>query len=513
MQQSAAYAVFMTRTSTIQIRMPGRVSLNQKDDCGLFVLASAFLAFSLMCWSAVFEGPKLTLALAIIPLVLPFMVAYAAMTERGILDPTALFPALFGAYNGVLLIRFLSDDVRHHIHYPVKFDPDVYFQGGLLSALGAIFITITWALWKPPAHKNLPKHDLTGWFKVGTIFYALGILLYLLQYLQIGGYWAALAIDRTKRFEVMTEVISLPYFGFVLVGLVMTTASGSGARKRAATIMMTGLWCVMVMAQGDRRLLLQTVLAVLSASTFLVAKSNTIRMRHLLLAIVAYVALAVAGQLREQVPWLVSDTVSQHTAHDSPATNSLLDSAKPENSELAGPFLSVLYNAEHVRDYSFGASYVDTIFSVLPRIFYRPKPPSPAEELANALHRGRIFGFPVAGWGYSPIAEAFLNFGIPGVCIISSLWMAAFIVLSKLRSYRWGLVTAAVLSPESINANRIDFRTVYLETFFCTAVVLLAAVIVRSLYLSSPRIRHRVTETRTLHQAFQQSDHVISNTV
>jgi hypothetical protein len=459
-----------------------------------------------------FEGPKLTLAIAIIPLVLPFMVAYAAMTERGILDPTALFPAFFGAYNGVLLIRFLSDDVRLHVNYPVKFDPDTYFRAGLLSTLAAIFIAITWALWKPPARKDLPKSNLTGWFKVGTIFYAFGILLYLLQYLQVGGYWAALAIDRTKRFEAMTEVISLPYFGFVLVGLVMMMASGSGARKRAATIAMTGLWCVLVIAQGDRRLLLQTVLAVLSASMFLSAKASRLRMRHLLLAIVAYVALAVVGQLREQVPWLVSGTVSQHRADDSRAANSLLDSAKPENSELAGPYLSLLYNAENVRDYSFGASYVDTIFAILPRILYRPKPLSPAAELANALHRGRIFGFAVAGWGYSPIAEAFLNFGIPGVCIISSLWMGAFIVLSRLRNCSWGLLTAAVLSPESLNANRIDFRTVYLEAFYGTAIVFLAALIVKSVYLSPSRIRHRAAETRTSHQALHKPDRVISNT-
>jgi hypothetical protein len=35
------------------------------------------------------------------------------------------------------------------------------------------------------------------------------LILYLLEYRQVG-YWAALAIGRTKQFEVMTEVISSP---------------------------------------------------------------------------------------------------------------------------------------------------------------------------------------------------------------------------------------------------------------------------------------------------------------
>ena len=509
MQRPGAYAAFMTSNSTIQVRLPRTVTLNAKGDWGVFVLASAFLAFSLMCWSVVCEGSKLTLAVAIVPLVLPFVVAYAAMTERGILDPTALFPACFAAYNGVPFIRFLSDDAQQHLIYPVKFEPDTYFRAGLFSALGAIFIAITWALWRPPAHKKVPKTDLTGWFHVGTAFYAFGILLYLLQYLQIGGYRAALAMDRVRRFEIMAErTLSLPYFAFVLVGLVMTAVSGKEPRKRATTILMTVLWGAMVMGQGDRRLLLQTVLAVLSAPMFLAAKSSKIRMKHLVLVICAYAALAVAGRLREEIPRLASDAGSQQRILYPDKHNSWLDSVEPGNSELGAPLLSLLYNIEYGSGHSLGSSYVYTIFAVLPRIIYPSKPPSPAAELANEVHRGRILGFAAAGWGYSPVAEAFLNFGIPGVCIISSLWMGAFIALSQLRNYRWGLVTAAVLAPESINANRIDFRTVYLETFSCVVVVMLAAFIVRSLYRArSWKVRHGALEARIVHPAFREPGH------
>jgi len=435
------------------------------------------------------EGPKLTLAIAVIPLVLPFMVAYAAAIGSGIMDPTALFPAFFGMYNGVILIRFLSDDARSHLSYPVTFDPEVFFRAGVLSALGAIFIAITWAVWKPPVHKKFVVRDVTGWFTVGTMFYAIGVLLYFLQYLQIGGYWAALAMNRVERFQRMTETFSLPHTTFVLVGLAMMAASGRNrGLKRTATLLMTAFWCVIVMGQGDRRMVLQALFAVVCAM-FVVARSARMKVMHLLLAIVAYAAFSIAGELRLLIPSLaggravysvVSDSFPHHRVSDFSDTDFLLDSIKPEYTELAGPYLSVLYNAEQVRDYIFGSSYAGTIFTFLPRVLYPgTKPLSPAEQLEFDMHRG---SGPVSGWGYSPIAEAFLNFGLPGVCIISSLWMGAFIVLSGLRNFDWGLVAAAVLSSESVNVNRIDFRTVYLESFFCVVGVLLAALIVRTLY-------------------------------
>jgi hypothetical protein len=402
------------------------------------------------------------------------------MRERGILDPTALFPAVFGAYNGIPLIKFVLRGLNEHLKYPVQFEADTYFRAGILSALGAVFIAITWALWRPPVYKKSSQPDLSDGFTIGFGFYAVGISLYLLQYLQIGGYWAALAIERTRRFEVMAEHISFPYFSFVLVGLVMMVASANISWKRTATVLMVTLWGAMVLIQGDRRLLLQTVLAVLSVYTFLAARPIRLRSKHIAIMIASYAALAVAGQLRQQIPQLISGAPLHQQLPYANNDDSLLDSIIPGNAELAGPYLSVLYNAEHVKEYSLGSSYLSTLFTVVPRALYPNKPLSPAAALAEEVHRGRIFGFAAAGWGYSPVAEAFLNFGVVGVCAVCSLWMAAFIALSRIRNCAWGIVVAAVLAPESINVNRIDFRTVYLEAFACVIVVALAALVVNS---------------------------------
>jgi len=294
----------------------------------------------------------------------------------------------------------------------------------------------------------------------------------------------------------MTEIFSLPSGNFVLIGLAMMTVSNQarGGLKRATILLMTAFWCVIVMAQGERRMVLQAVFAVVSAAMFASPNSARLKLKHVLIAIVAYAAFSIVGELRLLIPYLAGgkalysadSNIPHHRLSDSDDMDFWLDSIKPEHTELAGPYLSVLYNAERVRDYRFGSSYLGSIFAFLPRFLYPgTKPLSATEELDLEMHRGTG---PVSGWAYSPIAEAFLNFGLPGVCIISSLWMAGFVILSKLRNSDWGLILAAVLSSETVNANRIDFRTVYLETFFCIVGVLVASLAVRILYSKTQRV-------------------------
>lgn len=493
----------MRPDNAVQTRWSEPLPLYYDDKGRLAVIAGVFFTSGLLCWSVMVEGPQLTLAIAAIPLVLPFMTAYAAARENGIMDPTTLFPAFFGLYNGVLLIRFLSDEARSHLSYPVTFGPEVFFRAGVLSALSAIFIAITWALWKRPVQKRVFPPDVAGWFTVGIMLYAIGLAFYFLGYLQIGGYRAALAMNRVERFQRMTEIFSLPATNFVLVGLAMMAASslGGAGLRRIATFLLTGLWCVIVMAQGDRRLVLQAVFVVVSAVMFTSLSSARLKLKHLLIAIVAYAGFSIAGELRLLIPYIASGKalysadLHMHRISDVGDMDFFLDSIKPESTELAGPYLSVLYNVEHVKNYSFGRSYIGSIFAFLPRVLYPgTKPLSATEQLDREMHRG---AGPVSGWGYSPIAEAFQNFGMPGVCVISSLWMGAFIVLSGFRNSQWGLLVAAVLSSETVNVNRIDFRTVYLESFFCIVGLLLASLVLRVLY---PKI-DRLPRARTVQLA------------
>lgn len=441
------------------------------------MLCALLVCCLLLAGSVLVAGSKLTLAIAIIPLVLPLTVAYAAMLERGVWDPAVLFPAAFAVYNGVLLIRFLSQDVLDHLFYPVRFDPHDFFMAALLSALAAIFIALAWVFWKPGSVIEVPIIHTGGWFAIGIVFYLVGLGLYFLQYAMIGGYTAALAADRLERFRDMAETQSFPYIPFVLTGLVMMMiASRASTAKRTTAIVLMTVWCVVVLAQGDRRLVLQAVLAMVCAGSFPLLRKTRVRLKYVILCVAGYAALVVAGQLRVVIPLFASGAVSLDEAYNAAASDVLSETVKPENTEIGGPFLSVLYNVANVKHYYWGASYAATIGAALPRLLYPgKKPASPSTDLSNEVHQG--IG-PVTGWGYSPVAEAYLNFGIVGVCLISSAWMGSFIMLSRLRSRSWGIVIAAALSSECINANRIDFRTVYVESFYCVLVVLLAAAVV-----------------------------------
>jgi hypothetical protein len=468
----------MTTDRDIEIRLLRPALAQGKPEWRIYVLCAIFLCCLLLAGSVVVAGSKLTLAISIVPLILPFMVAYAAMLERGIWDSTVLFPAAFAAYNGVLLVRFCSQDVLDGLFYPVRFDSHDFFMGALLSALAAIFVALAWVIWKPGNVTHVPVPHTGGWFTIGIVFYAVGMALYFLQYAMIGGYTAALATDRLERFEAMAEAQSFPYIPFVLTGLVMMRIVGRRRkRQRIAAFVLMAVWCLVVLAQGDRRLVLQAVLAVICAGSFPSLKQGRVRLKYVFLCVAGYAALTIAGQLRAVIPLLASGAVSPNRAYDAVGGDVLLETVKPENTEIGGPFFSVLYNVGNVKHYSWGASYLDTIGAALPRVLYPGrKPSSPSADLANEVHQG--VG-PVVGWGYSPVAEAYLNFGIVGVCLIAAAWMGFFIVLSRLRTRSWGIVIAAVLSSECINVNRIDFRTVYVESFYCLLAIALAAVAVR----------------------------------
>lgn len=474
-QASGGYATPMSTASPLAALPDSRENLR------IFVLAFACLAASVLCWSILWVGPVLSPAIALIPLMLPWLVAYLSMRERGVVDPATLFPAIFGAYTGIPLLRFLSEETRQHLSYPLQFESDDFFRAGLVCALAAIFVALASAVWRPSMGKRIAGPQKRYWFNVGIIFYLVGVLIYLLQYSHIGGYWTALSIERTKRFELIAQNISFPYYGFVVVGLVMSTVSTTSIKRWKVTIGLLALWCLMVTLQGDRRLLVQTVLAVMAAKVFVSMRRVAIRPKHILLAIAVYIALSIVGQLREQIPEFIFSSNSHHVIAEPNSSKSLWDVVLPGNSELGGPFFSILYNGKYVKDYALGATYAQTIITILPRFIYSSKPPSPSTELDQAVNRGAMFGFAAAGWGYSPLAEAFLNFGIPGVCIVSFFWMLAFIALGHLRKFKWGLVIAAVLTPETVNANRIDFRTVYLEAVSCLLVLALAGLTIKCL--------------------------------
>ena len=140
----------------------------------------------------------------------------------------------------------------------------------------------------------------------------------------------------------------------------------------------------------------------------------------------------------------------------------------------------------------WGSSYVNGLFFFLPKKLYPGIKPRPignefADEIASKFASAY---YPASGWGYSPVAEAYINFSFPGVLVIPVLWAIGLDLLERLR---WrglvGLICVTVLLPQTLNANRIDFLWTYTESLFAIGAALSACIAAR--FVANSRASNR----------------------
>jgi hypothetical protein len=447
---------------------------------------SLVIACTALCVSAAaigwFINPgELTLPLALVSLVPPLGVAIARAARNGMVDPLAVFALCFAAYNGVLLVR-MNYGVDPH-ETPFAANGPMFFHAGILSGLGSLGLVVGWLVSKnkrpEPMTQGSPS-QCTASFITGSAFYLMGIVLYMVQYWQVGGYMQSVAMDRGQRFEMLTHAVSMPFEGFILSGLsLMVYASIDIAKSRlilsyAACL----LWLGLVLLQGDRRLALQMIMAMAVVIGTLRPKTTKLRPVALLYIAAAYSVAVMFGQYRTLIYDLAAGRSTLKQAQVAAQSEESI-MGKPEDSELGGPYVSVLYYSRGTEALRWGSSYAMSIPAVVPKALYPgAKMPAISADLDQALYEG--VG-PVYGWGFSPIAEGFANFGLVGSFGVMVLWSIFFAWLGSKR-YRGlaGMVVCATLLQEAVNANRIDFRYVYFESFYCASVGIIAVMMMKA---------------------------------
>lgn len=424
---------------------------------------------------------KLTLSLALVSLLPPLCIAFVRATRNGMVDPLAIFALCFGAYNGVLLVR-MSYGVDPHMA-PFAINDFTYFRAGMMSGLGTLGLVVGWLLWtdrrsEPETQGSL--NECAASLLTGTIFYLIGIVLYMAQYWQVGGYMQSIAMDRGQRFEMLTHAVSMPYEGFILsgLGLMLYASLGISKVRLALSSVACFIWMVLVLLQGDRRLALQMIMAVALVVGTLRPKLTKLRPIALVCIAAGYAMAVIFGQYRTLIYDLAAgQSTFEQTEVAAESENSTL--GKPEDSELGGPYISVLYYSSGTEPLRWGLSYATSIPAVLPKAIYPGvKVPAISADLDDTLWEG--VG-PVYGWGFSPIAEGFANFGLVGPFAVMVLWSTFFAWLGTNR-YRglMGMIVCATLLQECVNANRIDFRYVYFESFYCSSVGIIAVIVMKA---------------------------------
>jgi hypothetical protein len=433
----------------------------------------------------------LTLPLALVSLIPPLGVAFARAARNGIVDPLAVFALFFAAYNGVVLVKLNYGVDPQDI--PFATDGPMFFHAAALSALGSLGVVFGWLLStnrrSEPVSQGSPSQCMAS-YVTGIVFYLVGVALYMAQYWQVGGYMQSIAMDRGQRFEMLTHTVSMPYEGFILSGLsLMMFASIGVSRSR---LMLSSAACVfwlgLVLVQGDRRLALQMIMAVAVVVGTLRPKVVKLRPIAVVSIAAAYFVAVLFGQYRTLIYDVAAGKSTLKQALLAQETDAFVMS-NPEQTELGAPYLSVLYYSRGTEPLRLGSSYAKSIPAAVPKALYAgAKAPAISADFAQALYEGGMR--PVYGWGFSPIAEAFANFGVAGPFVVMVLWSVFFAWLaSKRHRSIAGMVICAALLEEAVNSNRIDFRYVYLESVYCFIVAVMAMVIMKAVT--------EITERRT----------------
>lgn len=365
---------------------------------------------------------------------------------------------------------------------------------GLLAfTAGLVFAKLLkWG--KPKLEKATPPFkqgiELPSWvFLLGLVAFAFGVVLYALDLFRLGG-WQALLTPRVERLYALSEARgNLPYAPFVFSGIALL-ALGSlrlsvGSLSWWAFVSLLILWVGFLLAQGDRRYVLYTLLVLVGGYGVFRRFVWKLSFRALLVLLLVYIVASFFGAVRWLLPSLLGGHLGLGEAlvwiHDNVSWSWFL----PSSNEFVGPYLTLLFTLDHQgwRD-AVGAplggfSYVASLANLLPRSLYPGEKWVPLSfQFSDWYYANYIPEFPAPiGFGFSPIAEALLNFGntafapIPSLFLLG-LFMGWLSLRAWLKPLPWGLIYA-LLMPQAFNLNRIDFPWAFQEGVYYVFVGLL----------------------------------------
>ena len=269
-------------------------------------------------------------------------------------------------------------------------------------------------------HSNRIRFGLwtTGWFLVLLSFFpAIGLLKTTISTVLSGGYWAVFQMDNGTGLEGSQRVLSL----FLVPGALFLLAGSKGKPfSLLVSALLISLYATIQFFIGSRTLAAMPLLAY----AWLWHRSIRPLPRLLLLISATTIGFVVfplvsiyrtiAGNIRILSPSLVLQTLN---SIENPLVASITEMAS-----TIYPIAQTLELVPSVRPFALGSSYYFALFSLVPNLFWSVNPAS-ANELA------RWFSWTVSpdyaalggGWGYSFVAEAYVNFGWIGTPIVLML--------------------------------------------------------------------------------------------
>jgi hypothetical protein len=247
----------------------------------------------------------------------------------------------------------------------------------------------------------------------------------------------SLTIDRSQvRFiGTQTWVVSM----FVVNGLVMYMFAGWPQLSRKARVLLVVSVTAFILVQlflGNRRDFLPMLIFL--AGVVATRRHAVVRLGTVILGAISFAVLTLVGVLRQviETPWLLA--------------GNLTDMLVTQN-EFVSPIQTLIFYVTKARPLRLGWTYLSAPSLFIPRAFWPEKP----ESLSLQFMRDAFGTIGMMGYAYTPVTEAFLNFGWVGPFVFHVLLSIAMVKLVKHADAHPGLYF--VCFSLVVDFNRGDF--------------------------------------------------------
>jgi hypothetical protein len=300
--------------------------------------------------------PVVSKSLAIIALM--STVIFDRYRKYGFVDPVGTFALAFLMYHGLFLFSVgLQGSVALDAIYPLTFSLQTFSDAANLSLAAAIGIVVAAFVGSRASARTFGseiKIDVSDTPVIaGVVCLMIGSAFTYLDFQQRGGFAAVLGMGRENRYQSAGfEGFSWPFGAFIAAGLAWLAVAQATKRTpfrvtaiRIAFVVFGLLFLVL----GDRRPLVQAIISALAASAAFTPELARLTKRKVAFALVAYSLIAFYATFRGEIPKLIAGAITSGSVMTTIQGSDVLDSMKPEKTDAAGPYLSVLESQSRLR--------------------------------------------------------------------------------------------------------------------------------------------------------------------
>ena len=265
----------------------------------------------------------------------------------------------------------------------------------------------------------------------------LGTFSFIIAYAYYRGLRLSLKIDRTQLQFLGTQLWIVSQFAMNGVAMFMFTGwSNLSPRRRKIVVAVIAAFVLIQLSFGNRRdfLPLLVFVAVIVATR----RKAVIRGGTVFIGFLAFSFMLLIGFVRQliQYPWLLGTNTLQLFL----ASN-----------EFVSPIQTLMHYVISDRPLRWGWTYISAPLLFIPRAIWATKP----ESLSTQFLRDAFGYTALMGYAYTPVTEAFLNFGWVGPFVVFAIFSWVMVKLVKNADAHPGLyfISFALV----VDFNRGDF--------------------------------------------------------